>query len=563
MKLRDYQLETKAAVFKEWESVCSTIAVLPTGGGKTVIFASIIESIQPKRAMVIAHREELIWQAQDKIHRVTGLECGIEMADLYVNNSLFGDMPVVISTIQTQNSANGDRKRMGRFDPKEFGVLILDECHHAVADSYRSLIHYYKHNNPNIKILGVTATPDRTDEEAMGQVFETVAIDVEILDLIHGGWLVPVEQQFVTINGLDFSEMRTTAGDLNGADLSKVMEEEANLQGVADASIKIIGNRRAIVFTASVKQAEVLSNIFNRHKDYMANWVCGMTNKDKRRELLSDFQKGKTQVVCNCGVLTEGFDDPGVEVIIMARPTKSRSLYAQMAGRSTRPLPGLVDHLDDPEARRAAIDASSKPSCLIVDFVGNSGRHKLISSADILGGKVSDEAIAKAIKTAKEDGGAVRISALLDEEEAKIIAAAEERRRLEEARKVKLVAKATYNTKHINPFEIFHMSPVKERGWDNGKSLSEKQKALLLKQGINPDSMPYAQGRQVLNEMFRRWGAKLATLGQLKVLQRYGYTDTNMKFATAKNLLDQLSKNGWRRPLNPTPPKPEPENVPF
>ena len=287
---RDYQNETHDNILKEWESVTSTIAVLPTGGGKTCVFAMVIASIQPKRAMVIAHREELIWQARNKIKSVTGLECGIEMGDFKSERSLFGELPVVISTVQTQNSG----ERMRSFDPKDFGVLIFDECHHATADSYRSVMDYYKARNPEIKILGVTATPDRTDEEALGQIFETVAIDIEILDLIHGGWLVPVDQQFVSIAGLDFGDMRTTAGDLNGADLAEVMEAESNLQGVAASTIEIVGSRRAIVFTASVKQAETLSNIFNRHREGMAQWVCGKTNKDVRREMLESFSQGKT-----------------------------------------------------------------------------------------------------------------------------------------------------------------------------------------------------------------------------------------------------------------------------
>ena len=544
---RDYQIGAHSAIFKEWETVTSTLVVAPTGTGKTCLFAMVCESIQPKRAMIIAHREELIIQARDKVKMVTGLECGIEMADQYVNNSLFGEMPIVVSTIQTQNSAFGDRKRMSRFNPKDFGVLICDEAHHCTAPSYRHLINYYMTANPKIKVLGVTATPDRADESALGQVFESVAFDYEILDAIHDGWLVPIEQQFVSISGLDFSEMRTTAGDLNGADLAAVMESENNMQGVASSAIQIIGSKRAIVFTASVKQAETVSSIFNRHREGMANWVCGLTNKDDRRELLSRFKTGKVQVVCNCGVLTEGFDDPGVEVIIMARPTKSRSLYAQMAGRSTRPLAGLVDSLDDKDARKAAIASSAKPSCLIVDFVGNSGKHKLMSAADILGGKVSDEAISVAIRKAKESGSAVRISERLDEEEDAIRAAAEERRRADEARKAKLVAKAKYSIKTINPFDIFQIAPTKERGWDEGKVLTEKQTALLLKQGINPDGMPYAQAKQVLNELFRRWKSKLATVKQVTLLQRYGYKDPNITFEQATNIINKLAAGGWRK----------------
>lgn len=552
-KPRDYQQAIHDSIFEEWKSVTSTLVVSPTGSGKTIMFAMVIASIQPKRTMVIAHREELIHQARDKIHSVTGLDCGIEMGELWVNNSLFGETPVVVSTIQTQNSGLGDRKRMSRFKPMEFGVLILDECHHATADSYRNLINYYTQNNPEIKVLGVTATPDRADEMALGQVFESVAFDYEILDAIHDGWLVPVDQQFVAISGLDFSEMRTTAGDLNGADLAAVMESEKNLQGVASSSIQIIGERRAIVFTASVKQAEVISNILNRHKSGMASWVCGLTNKDDRKAMLDLFKNGKIQVICNCGVLTEGFDDPGVEVIIMARPTKSRSLYAQMAGRSTRPLAGLVDHLDGKDARKAAILASSKPSCLIVDFVGNSGRHKLISSADILGGKVSDLAISKAIEIAKQKGGAVRISETLDECQEALRKQEEERlafqarRQEEEARKHKLVAKVKYSTKTVNPFDLFQIAPTKERGWDQGKVLTEKQKSVLLRQGINPEAMPYVQAKQVLYEMFRRMENHLATAKQLAVLRRYGYNNPEMTFEQASSALNAISRNGWRK----------------
>lgn len=553
MNLRDYQRDAHECIFKEWESNTSTLVVIPTGGGKTVLFSAVCKTAQPKRAMVVAHREELIFQARDKITHFSGLECGIEMADRFVNNSLFGETPVVVSTVQTQNSAFGDRKRMSRFNPKDFGVLIIDEAHHATADSYRNLINYYVHNNPDIKVLGVTATPDRSDEMALGQVFQTVAFDYEVLDAIHDGWLVPVEQQFVSIAGLDFSDMRTTAGDLNGADLAAVMESEKNMQGVAASSIEIIKESRAIVFTASVKQAEVISNILNRHREGMSSWVCGMTNKDDRREILAQFKAGKVQVVCNCGVLTEGFDDPGVEVIIMARPTKSRSLYAQMAGRSTRPLPGIVDDLEDRDARKAAIRSSAKPSCLIVDFVGNSGRHKLISSADILGGKVSDEAIDNAVAIAKSKGGRVRISESLDEcEEAirkaeEIRVKAEQSRREEEARKHKVVAKVKFSTKQINPFDIFQIAPAKERGWDQGKILTEKQKAMLVRQGINPDSMPYAQARQVLNEMFRRMNEHLATVKQMATLRRYGYNDPKITFDQARTILDRLASNGWKR----------------
>lgn len=557
LKLRDYQHEAHQAVLREWKDVCNTLVCMPTGAGKTVLFASLIQAMQPKRAIVLAHRRELIYQARDVITRATGLECGIEMADKYVNNSLFGEMPVVISTIQTQNSSFGDRKRMSRFTPKEFGLLIVDEAHRIVAKGYKDLINYYKQNNPDIKILSVTATPDRADQEALGQVIDSVAYDIEILDCIHGGWLVPIHQQFVHINGLDFSQIRTTAGDLNGADLAAVMEAESNMQGVAAASIEIIKDKRALIFTASVKQAEMVANIFNRHKMGMAEWVCGATNKDRREELLSRFQRGEIQVMANCNCLSEGYDDPGVEVVIQARPTKSRSLYAQQIGRCARPLPGVVDGPPTPDERKAAIAASRKPGCLVVDFVGNSGKHKLMTTADILGGKVSDEAVKLAVEKAKK--GAVRMDEALDDAQEELFAMAEARRRAEEERKSKLVARVNYSTRVISPFDAFDLQPVKERGWDNQKKLSEKQLAVLRKQGVNADKMPYAQAKQLLNTMFQRWENKLATLKQCQLLKKHGYEVKYLSMADASKLISQLAANNWKRPNE----EPKESNAPF
>jgi superfamily II DNA or RNA helicase len=544
MQLRNYQSESSNRAFEEWRDVVSTLIVLPTGCGKTIVFADIIRRSFPKRAIVLAHRSELIFQACDKIQRATGMKCEVEMGEYkaHGDTNLFGRAAVVVSSIQTQCSGGDGAGRMGKFDPMQFGVLIIDEAHHAASPSYRRVIDYYR-SNPKLKVLGVTATPDRADEKALGQVFDSVAYDYEILDAISDGWLVPIEQQMVNVEGLDFSSIRTTAGDLNGADLASVMEAEKNLQGIASSSIEIIGSKRAIVFTSSVKHAETLAEIFNRHHSGMASWVCGKTDKDDRRKLLADFASGKVQVVCNCSVLTEGFDDPGVEVIIMGRPTKSRSLYSQMCGRSTRPLPGIVDGPETAEERRAAIASSAKPACLIVDFVGNSGKHKLISSADILGGKVSDEAIERAVLAARKAGKPVRMSELLDEEQHSI-----EQRKLEEAaRRARLTARAKYSTQSVDPFDVLEVTPVRSRGWDEGKTLTERQRALLTKQGINPDTMPYSQAKQLIGAIIGRYSQNLCSFKQAKTLKKFGY-DGNMTMDEAKRTIDAIAANGWRRP---------------
>ncbi len=533
MILRDYQDHSVSAIFEKWRTFQSTLLCLYTGGGKTIIFADVIAKRQPGRSMVIGHREELIFQAVDKIQRTTGLQCEIEMAGQMAATNLFHRTPVVVSTIQTQMS------RMDRFDPHDFSTLIIDECHHSTASSYRRLIDYYKRNK-NIKILGVTATPDRTDEEALGQVFECVAANYDIRDGVHGGWLVDITQQVVTVAGLDYSHIRTTAGDLNGADLAKVMEDESNIAGICQPSLEIIHGlvpktldkiqisewgqylgslmttpRRFIMFTASVNQAEMCCNLFNRVLPGLCDWVCGKTNKDSRRTMLERFSRGELRGVMNCGVLTEGFDDPGVEVLIIARPTKSRSLYAQMIGRSTRPLAGVVDSpdLDTPEKRRAAIEASPKPYCRVIDFEGNAGRHKLVTAGDILGGRVSKAAVDRMLARAKKEGKPLRVCRALDNAEIELKEEkrkqAERQRRQEEARKAHLVARSKFSMSEVNPFGAEHTNaqPMPRRKGD--RPFSPRQANMIRKHfGLDPNSIPYGYGVKLIKKKFEEWDAK-------------------------------------------------------
>ena len=500
--------------------------------------------MQPKRAMVLAHREELIFQAQRKIEQVTGLSVQVEMAaaraDMY---GLHGAPQVVVSTVQTHTAGGDGGGRMTKFDPMDFGVLIIDEAHHATASSYRRCIEWYK-RNPELKILGVTATPDRADEEALGQVYESVAFDYEVLDAIDHGWLVPVQQQMVHVEGLDFSSVRTTSGDLNGADLAEVMEFEKNLHGIADPAFRIAGGRRTLVFAASVVQADRLAEIFNRHRDGCAAWICGKTDKDERRNVLRDFAAGKLQFVCNVGCLTEGFDDAGVELIVMGRPTKSRSLYAQMIGRATRPAEAIAHSLNDAptnEARRAMIAASCKPSCEVVDFVGNSGRHKLCTSADVLGGKVSEEAVEAARQRVRAAGAPVDMAKALDEAQAEI----ERRRQVEAARRAAMIARAKFTATRVDPFDVFDITPRRERGWDAGRSLSEKQAALLMKNGVDPTDLPYGQAKQLLDELFRRRDRGLSSFKQAALLKKQGFV-APMRREEAKKAIDGIAlRQGW------------------
>jgi len=254
VQLRDYQSEAVTKTLESFQTKQSVLIVLATGLGKTVCAAHIAEAFLAKgRIMLLAHREELLFQGQNTLERVTGETAEVEMADLWAkksNSVLFGGSNLIVSTIQTQ-VAGRDGGRMGRFNPNEFSLLIVDEAHHATAASYRKVLDYYK-QNPNLRILGLTATPDRTDEEALGQVFDEVAFEYDIANGIDGGWLVPIMQQAVHIESLDYSAVRTTAGELNGKDLGEVLEFEENLHGMATPVLELCGDKKTLIFTATV-----------------------------------------------------------------------------------------------------------------------------------------------------------------------------------------------------------------------------------------------------------------------------------------------------------------------
>lgn len=498
--------------------------------------------------MVVAHREELIFQAADKIQKVTGLEPDIEMAEMRAAEfSLSGKARVVISTIQTQ-VAGRNGGRMTRFDPNEFSLLVIDEAHHAVASTYRRVIEHYR-TNPNLQVLGVTATPDRADEEALGKVFDAVAWEYDIRFGITDGWLVPIHQRMVHADGLDLSQVRTTAGDLNGADLARVMEYEVPLHEIVGPTVELAGDRKTLVFAASLAHADRICDILNRHRSDSARWVHGGTQKAERRQLFRDYAKGEFQYLVNVGVATEGFDDPGVAVVVMARPTKSRALYTQMIGRGTRPLAGVVDHADlwdSAERRCRAIADSNKPSVEIIDFVGNAGRHRLITTADILGGNVSDEVVDRARARLRQEGSGDAMQALAWAE-TEIQAERERARQAEAARRAKLTAKVNFRTQTIDPFDVFGLTPWRERGWEKGRQPSQKMVDLLERQGINTRGLTFAQARQLINEITSRWDSDRCSFKQAKILASRGlFTDITRE--QARQMIDAIAeREGWQR----------------
>lgn len=444
MILRPYQEEALAATLDAFREHRSVLVVKATGLGKTVFFAALAAGWGAGKVLVLAHREELISQARDKLAAATGGDVAVEMAQS--SAFAFGGVRsrVVAASVQTLSQP----ARLARFDPHEFGLVVIDEAHHAVANSYRRVIDHFA-ANPDGRLLGVTATPRRADELAMGQVFGRVAFDYGIEPAIEDGWLVPVRQRAVRVEGLDFSKVRSTAGDLNEADLEAILAQEEQLHKVVAPSVEMAGDQPALVFAVTVKHAQLLAAMFGRYKPGSALALSGKTEDGTRRRAVADFRAGRIQFLCNCGLFLEGFDAPSTAVVVMARPTKSLPLYVQVLGRGTRPLPGVVDGLATPAERKAAIAASGKPGMLVLDFVGNSGRHKIVTAQDVLGGRYGTPVREYARKTAEQEGLPADVAQSLErarDELAWLEELTEHRRRAE------LKAKARYAADSVSPF---------------------------------------------------------------------------------------------------------------
>lgn len=513
--LRPYQEEAVGNAIKELADNRSTLIVMPTGSGKTKVMTEIARRRSDDKILVLAHRDELLQQARERFSRDCGERVGLDKADDFA-----ADERIVVGSIQTVSMP----ARLERFSKQRFDMIMVDEAHHACAATYRRVLDYF----PDAKIIGVTATPDRADEKAMGQVFDSVAFLYEIENAINDGYLCDVRCTRIEIAGLDLSSVKTVAGDLNQGDLDRVMAIEEVLLGVADATIREAGNRRTLLFTTSVANADRLAEIMNRHRDGCAMAVNGKTEIDERRSILRAHQAGEYQFLVNCLLTTEGYDDPAISCVAMARPTKSRALYSQCAGRGLRIHPGKTD-------------------CLLLDFCGNSGRHKLASALDVLGGRYTEEEEELAQELVKKSPG-MRARDALDAAHEQ----AEREKKLAEeaAKRAAIKAKAIYSKHDVNPFGVFHMDVQHEQELAErfgGKVASEKQIACLQKFKIPvPQGCTSQLASKLIGTAILRREKNLASFSQLKTLQKYGVTDINIGFKTASSIIDAIAGNSWK-----------------
>lgn len=570
---RPFQIDAVDRTLELLKEHRSVLGVAATGMGKTVIMTMLMQR-RPRRQMFLAHREELIAQAAKTISRTTGLSVDMEMADVRAGETnLTGKADVIVSSIQTQIAGKGSRNgaRMKRFDPHEFSTLFVDEAHHGVSDSYIEVLEYYM-SNPELKIIGVTATPKRKDDRCLSRVFEKTAFNYDIRYGIAEGFLVPIEQRQVYVNSIDLSAVRVTAGDFNGLDLARVMEAEKPLHGVANATLENTSNGEpTIIFVASVAQAERLAEILNRHKKGCAAWVSGKTERTERRKILHGFAKHEYQYCVNVDVLTEGYDNDAVRTVVIARPTLSWTKYVQMLGRGTRPLRGVVDcpnMFGSSEMRHAAIAASDKPKCVVLDFMGASGKHRLINTADVLAGPHGNDVVTRAKRMMMEHE-AVNPIEILDKAAEQIekerIAEAErvariEQEKAETAKRTPIVAQVRYTTSIVDPFSALELTPWEVKPGNVGRLAMEGQIRFLKSQGVeNAAEMSFTEAQQLCVELRRRLSEGLCSWKQAGILRARGLR-TDVSREEAKRLIDEISvREGWKprathTPTIPTPP---------
>lgn len=516
MELRPYQEEAKQAIFEQWDgSVNRTLLVLPTGCGKTIVFAKVAEECvcQGNRVLILAHRGELLDQAADKIRRSTGLGCAVEKAESSCIGSWFR---IVVGSVQTMMR----EKRLGQFPDDYFDTIIIDEAHHCISDSYQKVLRHF----PEAKILGVTATPDRGDMRDMGEYFESIAYEYTLPKAIKEGYLSPIRALTLPLK-MDLTGVGISAGDFKAGDLGTALDPY--LHQIAEEMQKYCADRKTVVFLPLVKTSQKFRDILCE-QGFRAAEVNG--ERSDRAEILQAFDRGDYNVLCNSMLLTEGWDCPSVDCVVVLRPTKVRSLYSQMVGRGTRLFPGK-DHL------------------LLLDFLWHTERHELCHPASLI--CENAEVAQKMTENLEKEAGFA-----IDIEEAEKIASEDVVAQREESLAKQLAEMKKRKKKLVDPLQ-FEMSIQAEDlsgyvpsfGWEMSPP-SDKQKSTLEKLGISADQIDNAgKAAKILDRLDKRRTEGLTTPKQIRYLESKGFQHVGTwQFETAKNMIDRIAAAGWRIP---------------
>ena len=528
MELRPYQKEAVAAVESEWaKGNRKTLLVLPTGTGKTIVFANVAkdEVRHGEKVLILAHRDELLTQAQDKIKSATGLMCAKEKAEETCLDSFYR---IVVGSVQTMMR----EKRLREFPADYFGTIIVDEAHHCLADSYQTVLSHF----PDAHVLGVTATPERNNIQCLGEYFDTLAYEYSLPQAIRDGYLCKIKAQTVPLT-LDLSGVRMSAGDYAAGSLGTALDPY--LEQIAVEMQKYCSTRRTVVFLPLVATAKKFKAILN-HYGFKAAEVNG--NSLDRKETLAAFEEGKYNVLCNAMLLTEGWDCPSVDCVVMLRPTKIRSLYCQCIGRGTRISP-------------------KKKDLLILDFLWNTAKHDLCRPASLI--CKTQEIADRMTEDLEASGEAVDIEDAEKQSREEVIEEREnalaEQLKAMKARKRKLVDPLQYEMS-IQAEDLSGYVPT--FAWEMAPA-SKNQLQTLEKFGILPDDIENAgKASLIIDKLVKRKNAGLSTPKQIRFLESRGFMHVGTwSFSSANSMIARISKNHWMIPkgIDPTSYMPEPE----
>ena len=513
-ELRPYQTKAVAAILNEWKEHQKTLLVLPTGTGKTVVFAKVVEikTGEGKRVLILAHRNELLEQANDKLKETCGLDAVLEKAEF---TTVGLDEPVTVGSVQTLYRES----RLSKFPKDYFDIIIVDEAHHVMSETYQKILNYFD----KALVLGVTATPDRADHKNLGQFFESLAFEYPIRQAIQEGYLSPIRAQMIPLE-LDINNVGISNGDYAVGEIGTALEPY--LDQIAREMVNYCKDRKTIVFLPLIKTAQKFCELLNNY-GFNACEVNG--DSPDRDEVLKDFDEGKYNVLCNAMLLTEGWDCPSVDCVIVLRPTKIRSLYQQMVGRGMRICEG-------------------KNELLLLDFLWMTERHDLCHPSVLI---AKSEDVAKRMdEKVNSNKEGVDLLDSEDEAEKDIVREREESlaKELAEMRKRqrRLVDPIVYAVS-IEAEDLVNYQPV--FAWEMGPA-SEKQLALLEKWGIASDEVKNAGLASLLiSRLTSRHDLGLATPKQIKCLEKYGFIHVGTwSFNAATKVIDRLAARGWRLP---------------
>ena len=521
MEIRPYQKEALTAIQADWASGYKrTLLVLPTGTGKTIVFSKLIEEEvkEGRRCLILAHRGELLDQAADKLYKATGLRCAVEKAE---ESSLESWYRVTVGSVQSLMR----EKRLAQFAPDHFDTVVVDEAHHALSEGYQRVLQHF----PEARVLGVTATPDRGDMRNLGEYFEHLAFEYSLPRAIREGYLCPIQAVTIPLT-LDLSGVGVQAGDFKTGDLDSALDPY--LHQIAREMKTYCRGRKTVVFLPLIKTSQKFRDILNA-EGLRAAEVNG--SSEDRREIIARFEAGEFDVLCNSMLLTEGWDCPAVDCVVVLRPTKIRSLYSQMVGRGTRLAPG-------------------KENLLLLDFLWHTERHELCHPACLIC-ESADVARRMTEKLEEEAGTAVDITEAEEAAESDVVAQREEAlaKQLAEMRKRKRAL--------VDPLQ-FEMSIQAEDlagytpafGWECAPA-SQKQLEALEKFGIFPDEIGSAgKASLLLDRLRKRREEGLATPKQIRFLEGRGFVHVGQwQFETAKHMIDRIAACGWHIPAGVVP----------